>query len=379
MEPIRDGLKNLYEQMGEKKFAVRVVNLITEGKINADNFSLKALHEAMGRPNLHVAQMIESRATTEAEFFEALDSTAFPKITGALINKVVQDAYDKEYGVGMSLVQKISSTNREETIVGFAEDNTLEEVPENMPYQEGSITEKYHLIRNRKFGRIVSLSEEMVKFDQTGQMITRAMRVGEAAKAKQESIIMNAVLEISSTGRYASWRPGGTATTLYSSTSNDPYSSGTLDNLGANALLDETDITAAIALAGQFQDENGDPIAWNPKQLFVPKALEGIARQVAFGGQSKILTIPAGVMNPYAGMMDVAASPYVDQLKAPTAWFIGDFKKQFVYTEVFPLGVFQAKAGNEQEFDRDTIFRYKARLMGGCGAVTNRFVIQGNP
>jgi len=374
---IKDSLTNLYEQMGEKKFAVRVVNLISEGKINAENFSLKALHEAMGKPNLHVAQMIESRTTTEAEFFEALDSTAFPKITGALINKVVQDAYDKEYGIGDQLVTKIASSQRDETIVGFAEDNTLEEVPENMPYQEGAITEKYHNIRNRKFGRIVSLSEEMVKFDQTGQMITRAKRVGEAAKAKKESIIMNAVLEIADSGLYASWRPGGTSTTLYSATSNDPYSTGTLDNLGSETLLDETDITVIIGMAGQFQDENGDPIAWTPKTILVPMALDGLARQVAYGKFAKFATGPSAVPNPYAGMMNVLASSYVDQLKSATAWFMGDFEKEFVYTEVFPLQVFQAKAGNEQEFERDTIFRYKARLMGGCGAVTNRYVIQG--
>ena len=56
-------------------------------------------------------------------------------------------------------------------------------------------------------------------------------------------------------------------------------------------------------------------------------------------------------------------------------WYLGDPKKQFVYTEVFPLQVFQAKKGNDQEFERDVLFRFKSRFMGGCGAVTNRYVM----
>ena len=65
-----------------------------------------------------------------------------------------------------------------------------------MPYQEGSVTEKYHKIKSRKWGRIVSIGEEMVKFDQTNQVMSRARRVGELAKAKQEEIIIEAIVEI---------------------------------------------------------------------------------------------------------------------------------------------------------------------------------------
>ena len=377
MENTRDSLRNLYEQMGEKAFAAKTINLINEDKITEYNFSLKALWEAMDKPKLSTSRLIESRVYDEEELSEALESSAFPKITGALINKVVSAAYDKEYGIGMQLVDVVPSSQKDEVIVGFAEDNTLQEVPEGMPYQEGSITEKYHKIRNRKFGRVIGLTEEMVKFDQTNQMITRAKRVGEAAKAKQERIIMDAVLENVSTGQYAAWRPNGTATTLYSSTSNDPFSSGTLDNLGGEALLDETDIATAITLAAQFQDENGDPIMWNPKVLLVPMALEGIGRQIVYSGQSIKLTLPGGVFAPYQGMI-LLSSPYIDQLISATAWYIGDFQKEFIYTEVFPLQVFQAKVGNEDEFNRDIIFRFKARFMGGCGAVSNRYVVKGN-
>lgn len=362
----------------EIAFARKVIDWIVEGRLPTEEFSLRGLWEACGCPELRVEQPLSNTGyiLEGSKISEALDSSAFPKITGALINKMVQEAYDLEYGIGFSLVQKFPSSLREETIVGFADDDALREVPEGMPYQEGSITEKYHKIKNRKWGRLISLTEEMVKFDQTGQLTMRARRVGEKAKSKQEEIIMNAVLELVSTGEYAAWRPNGTATTLYSNTSTDPFSTDTLDNVITDTLTDETDLDAAMVLFSAFTDELGDPININPTTLLAGISLMGVAAKILASGQAVKLTLPTGVKNIYAGTIAPLHSAFVDQKLGVKYWLFGDFKKQFVYTEVFPLQTFQHKAGNEQEFERDVIFRFKARFMGGCGAVTNRYVIR---
>ena len=375
----RDSLKSLYEKYGEKKFAAEVVNLINEGDVNESNFSLGALWSAMGEPSLKPKAINMSAKVSENDFDieEAIDSSAFPKITGALINKVVQEAYELEYGIGDMLVTKIPSSVKDETIVGFSEDMAMQEVEENMAYQEGSIGEKYHKINNRKFGRIISLSEEMVKFDQTGQMVMRAKRIGEAARGKHERIIMDAVLGLTASGINASWRPGGTATTLYNSASADPYTTATLDNLGAIVLADETDLDEAGALLGAFTDENGLPMVVNPKIMLTGMALRSTANKTCYSGQSVVSDSPAGSKNIYTGT-DVKTSNYIDTLVSATAWYYGDFKKQFVYTDVFPLQVLQAKAGNEKEFENDIVIRFKARFMGGAGAITNRYVVQAN-
>jgi hypothetical protein len=374
----RDSMKNLYSVGGEKRFAKVMINKINEGKITAENFSLKALYEAMGEPNLKKSNLIEERVITDdVDFSEALHSSAFPKITGALINKVVQGAYELAGGVADQLVTVIPSSVKDETIVGFGDDNVLQEVPEGFEYQEGSITEKYHKIYNTKKGRIISLTEEMVKFDQTGQMILRAKRVGEAAKSDRERTIFNAVLELTSTGIKAAWRPAGVATSLYSGTSNDPYTPGTLDNLGSEGLSDETDLDTAMVLFSKFTDEQGLPMVVNPNALLTGLSLKSVSNQICYSGQAVKLTTPQGTKNIYSGTMALQ-TPFIDQLLSVTAWFYGDFKKQFVYTEVFPLQVLQAKPGNDQEFERDIIFRFKARYMGGCGAVTNRYVVKGN-
>ena len=374
----RDSMKRLYEK-GEKRFVATMVNLINDGEITENDFSLKALYEAMGSPNLKRMSIIENRHITakEVEITEALSTTAFPKITGSLINKVVQESYQLEYGIGDQLVTTIPSSVRDETIVGFSGDMEMKEVPEGLEYEEGSFGEKYHKIKNVKKGRLISLTEEMVKFDQTGQMVMQAKRLGEYAKSSREKIIMNAVLELTSSGELAAWRPAGTATTLYSNTSNDPYTSGTLDNLGANVLADETDLDATMALFSQFTDESGVPITVIPKVLLVGVSLRGVANKIAYSGQAVEKTVPGGSKNIYTGIQ-VLATAFIDQELATTAWFMGDPKKQFVYTEVFPLQVLQAKAGNPDEFKRDVVFSFKARFYGGCGAVTNRYMVKGN-
>jgi len=375
----RDSMKALYEKHGEKRFAAEIVNLINEGAVNEGNFSLGALWDSMGRPSLrpNPINMTSKVTADDFEIEEALDSTAFPKITGALINKVVQGAYDLEYGIADQLVTKIPSSVKDETIVGFSEDMGMQEVEESMPYQEGSLSEKYHKIYNRKFGRIISLTEEMVKFDQTGQMIYRAKRIGEAARSKKERICLDAVLGLVTSGNNGSWRPAGTATTLYSATSTDPYSSDTLDNLGGITLSDETDLDEANALFGAFTDENGLPMIITPKILLTGMALRGTANKICYSGQSVVATAPAGSNNLYTGTTTLASS-FIDSLVSATSWFYGDFKKQFIYTDVMPLQVLQAKAGNEKEFENDIVLRFKARFMGGCGAVSNRYVVKGN-
>lgn len=371
-------LQELRERDGENKFTAKMVNLINEGKIPTHEFSLLGLWEACGRPRLAPDRIIHSGPITEAEveISEAVDSTSFPKITGVLINKVVQDAYQLEYGIGDSLVRPLPSTLKEETLVGFTEDMELKEVGEGMDYEESSIGEKYHKIKNRKFGRLISLTEENVKFDQTGQMIMRAQRIGEAARYKHEEIIMSAVLGLVNTGEYAAWRPAGTAATLYSNTSTDPYSSATLDNLIVDTLTDETDLDAAITNFAGFTDEKGKYIHVEPKVLLTARALEGVAAKILRSGQSVQLTMPSGTTSIWTGRVAPMSTSWIDNKKGSAYWWIGDFKKQFVLTQVFPLQVMQAKAGNEKEFERDIVYRWKARLMEGCGAVSNRFVVE---
>lgn len=369
-------LRELFERDGEQRFTKFMVNdMIMGGKMPVSEFSLRGLWEAMGRPDLNSGRRLLGKRMNDTEFKEALDSSAFPKITGALINKVVQDSYEQEYGAGMQLVTVIPSSQKDDTMVGFTAEDSLAEVEENMPYEQGGLGEKFHKIRNRKFGRIISISEEMVKFDQTNQVIQKANRIGIAARSKQDEIIMKVVLGSVNTGVYASWRPAGTATTLFSDTSTDPYSPDTFDNVNTNALADNTDIDENMALLGVAKDENSRPIMINPTHILTGWGKIHVARRIVESPTAALATYPQGVKNTWGQLVPVV-SPWVTSEVGANYWLLGEFKKQYVYTEVFPLQTFQAKPGNDQEWTSDTIYAVKARFMGGCGAVSNRYVVR---
>jgi len=134
----RDSMKALFESGGEKRFAMSMINGIYEGKISVDDINITSLWKAMGEPSLKPDNVIGNRLIKQTDFAEALSSSAFPKVTGALISKKVQDAYDLEYGIGDQLVTKISSSVKDETIVGFGADNAMKEVQEGIGYEEGT-------------------------------------------------------------------------------------------------------------------------------------------------------------------------------------------------------------------------------------------------
>ena len=372
-------LDEIRKRDGDARFARQMVNMINEGQIPLSEVSIRGLWEACGAPKLGMDRMlVESRSFKDDDdlLFEATDSSAFPTITGALINRYIQDAYNLEYGVGMQLVTRIPASKRDDVIVGFSEADGVKEVPEGMEYEESAFGEKYHMIRTRKFGRIVALTAEMVRFDQTGQMEQRARRVGELAKVKQEEIIFDAVLEKSSSGLYAAWRPGGTSTALYSDTSTDPYSNSTFDNVNTNNLVDESDLQENLALLGAAKDEKDNPITVTPSHVLTSPAKIMTARKLMRSGSDTRATYNQGIVNPFQGMFDPVASQWVTTTLSSVYWLLGDFRKQFVYPEVFPLQTFMARPGNDDEFKRDIVMAFKARFMGGCGAISNRYVVR---
>lgn len=55
-------------------------------------------------------------------------------------------------------------------------------------------------------------------------------------------------------------------------------------------------------------------------------------------------------------------------------WYLGDFKKQFVWTEIWPVQTFLQQSDSEAAFDRDVVLRVKVRYFGGVSAVDTAFV-----
>lgn len=410
----RDDIRAMVQSWGKGKF-VRVFAALLEGrsatgekipKLRAEDVSLRALWEGLVGP---VDETLDSAKRAGAfnylEMQEAIDATAFPSATGVLIASRVIEGYSNAEGmIGDEMVTVMQSRLKSERVVGFTSLEGPEEVAESMPYAESSFEEKYVTTETAKKGRILEITEEAIYFDQTGQILMRASRLGEMIREEREEIIVAGVLDVGGSSgltvggrKYRTvYRPGGTATTL--------YSTGNLNLVGSSTpvpLVDWTDIDEAMLHhAENIRDDravSGErrPIIWMPKVLLVArkKAATGARILSATEVRSGDITSGAGDQtisgNPLksiVGNLRVLSSPLMDYLAGVSGsqyndsddWFLGDPKRQFVWQEIWPLQTFRAVQDDEARFRRDIVSRLKARYYGGFFALDHRHMLKVN-
>jgi hypothetical protein len=346
MGNIRDLMESLINTYGEERgpqvFILEYSKYIRSGELPCEKVSLKELYEMSQR-------------------YEALDPTLFPKATGELINKKLIDAYNRTEGlIWNNLVEIVPSKVQKETIVGLTDSDAPEKILPGQEYPETEIAEKYVEITNDKWGRVIKITEETIRFDQTGQILARAARLGEYAQLNREKNVVRAVIE-ATTG--ASYYPSGTGTTLYSAGNNNLIS----NTLGSDG------IEAAENALNDMTDSKGEPIVIPPNNIFllVPKELHRIARQLY--KSEKEPDSAENAENVYKGLYRVLTSPY---LTDPNAWWLGAFKRQFWLTEVEGLQVLQKKEKSDDYFKSDIIAQFRVRDWFGVGAVDTKYVIK---
>lgn len=309
------------------------------------------------------------------EIHEAVHPSAFPLVTGKLLSKKVMSAYNDAPVIGNQLVEVMPSKLLIDRIPGFSTGGAIEKVEPGGPYQHtGVVEEKWVQIVGDKYGKILDITEEAIMFDQTGQLLRRAGKIGHDAAVYREKMILNTIQDI--VGYYA-WYVGSsdaesvTRTALYSTSTTAPHRTS---NQITNALVNHTDINAAVILFGLMVDEKGDPIVTGPKILLVPVALTMIAESIF---KSSVLIGGANAQpNPYAGKFAVLSSPYLDA-QSSAIWYLGDFKSQFVWKEVIPLQVqTRMDSENDMAWERDIKAQYKIRFYGDCKATDYNYVVK---
>ena len=346
-------LRQLYESCGnneetrQKVFSEKIKSLLDENKISVEDFSLR-------------------------ELFEAVDSTTFGLTTGTLIHKALIDSYNGADIISDQLVTNIPSNRQEEIIVGFTATESPKLVPEGLEYEESSIGDKGVGTRADKYGRIISITEEAVMFDQTGQILNSAREIGEKAAQYKEKLIIDGIVDLNTNVYRPVINGVPTATAL--------YSSGNGNLVTSNPLSDYTSIESARKKFADFTDENGDPISIRPKVILVPFALETTARRILNSIEIEEITGESGSRathspNPFRDSYKILSSVFVDGVST-TTWFFGDFKRQFGWQDVIPLQVTRRKSGNEDEFKRDVVAQFKVRFFGGVFAKDKVYVIK---
>lgn len=387
-------LKGLVESLGAEGFYQKVCTLLNEQTLTVDDFSYHELAEACGvlpqlsrlrgwRPDdVPAAQLLR-------ESNPGLGTNLFQVITGELIARKVMEGYDDDSGfIGDKLVSVMTTKYRDRKIAGFRALSGPSEVPEGHPYEESSFEEKWVTTSESKQGRLLSINEELIAFDQTGEINRRAMSLGFMLRQERERTIVRAVTDADAGAGMYVYRPNGTGTSLYKTDGSNRnwIGSGNTTSSGFNAavpLVDWTDIDAALNYrATQVVDDRIDgtprPIVAPAKQLLVPEKLRGTARSIVHATEVAV-TSDAGEMrlaNPIHGLVEVLSSPFIDEQggQAVNDWYLGDFPRQFVWSEIWPVQTFLQKADSESAFDRDVVLRVKVRYYGGVSAVDTVFV-----
>jgi len=349
-------LRDLLESKGENNAQVIVKEALNSKKMAPEDFSVKEIWEA--------CQADAYRRTGDSDYLldvkEAIVSSAFPKITGELISSRIISSYEGVEKIGEALTTTVSSNVQNETYAGFTDAETPEEVGETQEYNDSTISEKYVTARNIKYGRSVSVSEEMIFFDKTGQILMRADRIGEKAAQYKEKLIVEAVVDINNDV----WKPSGTATAFYSAANR---------NLATTNAFGEAGLEAVYKLIHNQKDDslgvtNNDFVYIDKRNmvLLVPQDLEVEAWQMA----NSTLTPESAenAANFFKSKFKVLTSPYIGA-QSSTTWFMGDFKRDFIWSEVWPLSTIAQRAGHDDEFKKDIKTRVKVRFYGTCAAL----------
>lgn len=367
---------------------VTLPNGRTIPRVRPDAFSFRALWEGLVGPVEETLGFAMSRfGYVEQPVIESVTSSAFPSAVGQLIATRVIEGYEGPGFVADQLVTTMQSRLQGERVVGFTSLQGPKEVGEGQEYEDSTFREKFVTTTETKRGRLLSVTEEAVFFDQTGQILQRAMNLGRKAREERERRIVRGVADVSSTERV--YRPGGTAEQLYAAGNNNLLSTGT-------PLVDWTDIQEAFAFhaTNVTDDREPDdtlgqqPIVWMPTHILVARKLAGVAARIfaatiaTSGGVEAPARAILEALN--AGSIMPVSSPFLDaaegedQYDDADDWFIGDFPRQFVYKEVWPLQTFRASPQADERFRRDIIAQFKVREYGDLNAVEERLVIKVN-
>lgn len=344
--------KKLYESCGSndtlrtKVFVKRLNERFDDEKsdLTVDDISIKVLHEAVS-------------------------SKQFPIIMGSLLSRVMIEAYKNRALVGDMLTTKFKSNIAEEKIPGMTIKSKLRNIKELEKYPHtGDIAEKYVTISHEKYGEILDISEEAIKFDRTGLILMAARDYADGLAELREELILNAIQDLSG---YYPWYPSGTRATMYSTGTTDPHF---CSNQITNKLADFTDLDAAKVLFAKVENDEGKVISVIPKILLVPIALDTMAKRLV--GNSVMVGAANAEFNPFKNAYTVISSPYLDTNSA-IIWYVGDFKKQFLWKEITPFQVLtRTDKNNEGAWTQDIAASFKIRFDGACGARDFRYVIK---
>lgn len=367
---------------GQKVFVEQYLIPLLEGrklpngntlKRKPEDFSIRALWEGLIGPvdeTLPLGLLSSGGKYNYIREAGGINSTMFPIATGNIITNKVIEAYNMPGLIGDRLVTRMPSNLRSETIPGMTAAMGPDEVMEADMYKDSSIGEKYVTTETAKKGRLISVTEETIQFDRTGLILMRAQAIGEATAQEREKVILDGVTGINANV----YKPLGSPATL--------YAAGHKNIVGSNPLVDWGSIEAlelyhAANVKDDRQGGGAQPIIWMPRQLLVRPENKYTARRIVSATEIREVTNTNTTTisgNPIDTGIEVLSSPLIGG--TPGDYWYGDFPREFIWQEIWPIQTFAQGASSDLAFERDIIARFKVRYYGGIAALDTVYVLK---
>jgi len=314
----------------------------------------------------------------------AVMSSAFPLLSGNLTVAGINDAYDSVPTIGEQLVTEMDDNKRNSVVAGILADNpSVDGVKEGEDFPEIGAGEEKYEIRNKRNGRRLSITAEMIEENDVAGIVRRINALGRIAAETVETQTISRVCDENGSATTPAepyvLHYNGSAAALYQ-TDNDPLTrlSSSGNRYTSNALVDTTDLDNVRLRLASFTDDLGNlvNIPASQCQLVVPDALLHTALKIRGSEMEPSVENEINNWGPRgAWQPKVISSPRLDSIST-TAWYYGDFKRQF--TRKWKLRFENVMLGNTTESFLRSRLAAQFRIAWDCeiGATDYVYVIQ---
>lgn len=278
------------------------------------------------------------------------------------VQQFMFDGYKDVNVVYPDVVQMVQSSNRQEWYAPLFGAELPTDVAPGESYNDSRIAGIDTVLVNKKVGRILAMQKELFDDDQTGQLGSRASKLGKRVRYKEEFDVMAALR-------------GAT------------YSTTIGNSFAANTVLSQPALETANIQLSQIRDPLGNRFGVEPSLLLVsswdmfnaakllnsalqpsvPGAAGQTANSASSGGTGWTMTA-----NPLQGLFSLKVSRFLAQ----NDWFLMEPKTSIPFQERAPLAVVQEDPNSGESFERD-IYRWKVSRRYAVTVLESRYIFAG--
>ena len=365
---------------------------LDQKRIRPENISTKSLFAHFvpnGRELLQEGGIMDPRRPQSVSLAETTTTTTdFQDVQGQIIYTVLLETYQDPTFIGTRLVRTVPTRFDGERIAATANLPEFDQtVAEGADYGTTPASQDWiDTPAPVKRGSIVELTKEVVFFDRTGDLVTKASNVGRSLGINKEKRILGVVTgtaadtydPVNTTGTpapkktYQTDAEGGAGTPA----GRDEY----MNIITGTPFQDWESLNAIHNKLGKMQDPNTqEPMDAMLRQIVVPWDI-AVKGSMTIGTRENENSFGANVtektFNPF-GNVELLSNQWVGVVGGSHVdWFGGSFNQAFYYMENWPITVTSEGIGSSREFQADIIARYKASERGAAVCVNPRYVVK---